>query len=116
MEDKGNISLFSKLGDETALENIANSFLRKILADIELKHLFDTVDIMEFRTTYVLYIKIALGGPFKDDGNQMNKIRSHLSEKGLNTIHQKTITKYFNEALEELKFSKAIIKEIKKLT
>ena len=83
MEDKGNISLFSKLGDETALENIANSFLRKILADIELKHLFDTVDIMEFRTTYVLYIKIALGGPFKDDGNQMNKIRSHLFRKRL---------------------------------
>ena len=104
-------SLFEKIGGEAAVDAAVDIFYRKVLADDQVNHFFEDVDMEKQAAKQKAFLTLAFGGPSNYSGQDMRDGHAHLVEKGLNESHFDAIMQHLGATLEELKVPADLINE-----
>ena len=94
-------SLFEKLGGREAVEDVVETFYRKVLADSRIKHFFDSVDMDRQILKQKSFITMVVGGPVSYSGKDMREAHKHLVARGLNDMHFDAVVELLGQSLNE---------------
>lgn len=64
-------SLYERLGGRAAIESVVDEFYDRVLADEDVNHHFEDVDMEALRNHQKLFIESVTGGPAEYDGREM---------------------------------------------
>lgn len=98
-----NVSLYTAIGEEAAIDAAVDLFYRKILQDPAISHFFDNTDMDEQRAKQKAFLTMVMGGPNEYTGKEMREAHKALVEKGLNDSHFDAVAGHLQSTLEELK-------------
>lgn len=94
-------SLYKKLGGETAIDQVVQTFYKKVLADARIKDFFNQLDMEKQIIKQKAFLSMVLGGPNQYSGRSMRVGHRHLVEKGLNDGHVDAVVQLLGEALTD---------------
>lgn len=97
-----NRSLFDKLGGAAAVTPAVNIFYAKVLKDDRIKHFFEGIDMHRQIIKQIEFLSMALGGPNKYSGADLQRAHTHLVHKGLNDTHFDAVLEHLGATLTEL--------------
>ena len=102
--DLENISLYDRIGGDTAIDVVLDKFYRKILMDDSIKHFFDDINITVQLGEQKNFLKMVFGGFPKGQYSMADLRASHqrLVAKGLNDKHIACVMKHLKDTLQEL--------------
>ncbi|MCC5876569.1 MAG: group 1 truncated hemoglobin, partial [Candidatus Sumerlaeia bacterium] len=106
-------TIYEQLGGEPAMQELAETFYRKMLSDDRVSHFFDDVDMDKQIAKQQAFLTIVAGGPNNYTGRDMRTSHAHLLEKGLNDTHVDVVIHYLGETLAEMGASAEIINTVK---
>ena len=64
-------TLYDRLGGEPAVGAVVNEFYDRVLADEQVSHHFDDVDMMDQRSHQTKFLSAVTGGPMQYEGDDM---------------------------------------------
>ena len=111
-----NMSLYSEIGGEGAVNAAVDIFYRKVLKDGRIKRFFDDVDMEKQAAKQKAFLTMAFGGPNSYTGLDMRKGHAHLVAKGLNDSHFDAVVEDLAATLKELKVSDKLIAQVAALS
>lgn len=100
---RNEMSLYSEIGGEGAVNAAVDIFYRKVLKDDRIKRFFDGVDMDKQAAKQKAFLTMAFGGPHNYSGADMRKGHAHLVAKGLNDAHFDAVMEHLGATLTELK-------------
>ncbi len=92
------MTLYEKLGGETAIMQIVDDFYKRILADDTVNKFFAHTDMKKQLRHQTSFISYALGGPKEYTGRSMEKAHEGLN---LQPEHFDAIAKHLGDAIAE---------------
>ena len=95
-------SLYEKIGGEAAVDAAVDVFYRKVLADPQISHFFDDVDMDAQRGKQKAFLAMAFGGPNNYTGKDLRSAHAPLVERGLNESHFGAVAGHLQSTLDEL--------------
>jgi hemoglobin len=98
-----NMSLFTEIGGEGAVNAAVDIFYRKVLKDERIKRFFDGVDMDKQAAKQKAFLTMAFGGPHNYSGEDMRRGHAHLVAQGLNDMHFDAVMEHLGATLTELK-------------
>jgi len=96
------MSLFTEIGGEPAVNAAVDIFYRKVLKDDRIKHFFDGVDMTKQAAKQKAFLTMAFGGPHNYTGEDMRKGHAHLVARGLNDSHFDAVMENLGATLTDL--------------
>ncbi|KAL4442051.1 hypothetical protein ABPG77_011312 [Micractinium sp. CCAP 211/92] len=103
----GKACIFSALGGAAAVEAAVDRFYERVLADPEVSHYFEGVDMKKQKAKQMAFMALAFGGPDSYRGRDMRT--AHQGLPGLATRHFDAILGHFVGTLEELGVQQDVI-------
>ena len=97
------MSLYSEIGGEGAVNAAVDIFYRKVLKDERIKRFFEGVDMNKQAAKQKAFLTMAFGGPHNYTGADMRKAHAHLVAQGLNDSHFDAVMENLGATLTELK-------------
>jgi len=94
-----NLSLYERLGGESAIETIVKELYDRVLADDELKPFFEHTSMEKQLAMQHEFLCAALGGPMTYTGKPLNHVHHG---RGISTRHFAKFAKCLLESLHEL--------------
>lgn len=98
-----NMSLYTEIGGEGAVNAAVDIFYRKVLKDERIKRFFAGVDMDKQAAKQKAFLTMAFGGPHNYSGADMRKGHAHLVAQGLNDTHFDAVMENLGATLTELK-------------
>lgn len=95
-------TLYERLGGEPAMQELAENFYRKMLADDRVSGFFDDVDMDRQIAKQKAFLTMVTGGPNNYTGRDMRTAHAPLVAKGLNDMHVDVVVQYLGETLAEM--------------
>ena len=102
-------SLYHKIGGAGAINATVDLFYTKVLADKEVKHFFEDVNMKRQHKMQKAFISAALGGPQPWTGKDLRKAHADLD---LKESDFNAIAGHLQETLQELKVKEELIKQV----
>lgn len=106
------ISLYERLGGQSAINTAVDIFYRKVLTDQRVNYFFDNVDMEKQIIKQKGFLTMVFGGPNHYTGKDMREGHRHLLKKGLNDSHVDIIIEHLSTTLRQLGASEADIQEV----
>lgn len=94
-------SLFQRLGGESAVHEVVETFYRKVLMDARISEFFDDVEMDRQMLKQQAFLTMVFGGPSAYTGKDMRAGHKHLVARGLNDSHVDAVIEILGEALAE---------------
>jgi hemoglobin len=94
-------SLFKRLGGRDAVEQVVETFYRKVLRDERISRFFDDVDMDRQLVKQQAFLTMVLGGPAAYTGKDMRDGHKHLVARGLNDSHVDAVIELLGASLAE---------------
>jgi truncated hemoglobin YjbI len=95
-------SLYETIGGRRTVSAAVESFYRRVLADITVRHFFSGVNMEHLRTRQSMFVSMLLGGQIVYTGREITTAHAGSREQGLNDTHFDTILLHFRASLEEV--------------
>ncbi len=103
---KKQLSLYDKLGGESAIDAVVSILYRKIIEDDELNGFFDGICVHYQQYKQKVFLSMVLGGPIQFSGKDLRKAHQRLVEdQGLSDAHFDGVLGHLRAALEEVDVS-----------
>ena len=99
---ENNDSLYLRVGGETGVNKLVESFYEKVLAEKSLNNFFRDIPMQQLKNMQKEFFSIALGGPAKY--SDINLSHAHQG-KGIKTSHFRTFVDILFDTLSELDIS-----------
>ncbi len=109
MVNKTAITLYEKLGGETAIGKVVDYFYELVLADETVNSFFKETDMEKQRKHQTKFISFALGGPNQYSGTSMAKAHEGMN---LQEVHFAAIAKHLSAALKHFGVSDSDVGEV----
>lgn len=106
------MSLFQRLGGESAIEAAVIGFYERVMADPTLAPFFDGLDMGAQIKKQVAFMTMAFAGPNRYTGRDLRTAHARLVERGLNDSHFDSVQIHLRMTLEELDIDPMTIGEI----
>jgi hemoglobin len=106
------MSLYSEIGGDAAVNAAVDIFYRKVLKDDRIKRFFDDVDMEKQAAKQKAFLTMAFGGPNNYTGLDMRKGHEHLVKRGLNDSHFDAVVEDLAATLKELNVSENLIAQV----
>jgi hemoglobin len=106
------MSLYSEIGGDAAVNAAVDIFYRKVLKDDRIKRFFDDVDMEKQAAKQKAFLTMAFGGPNNYTGLDMRKGHEHLVKRGLNDSHFDAVVEDLAATLKELNVSDNLIAQV----
>jgi hemoglobin len=106
------VSLYDRLGGETAVNTAVGIFYDKVLADDRINSFFDGVDMERQAAKQKAFLTMAFGGPNNYTGKDMRKGHMKLVARGLNDTHFDAVVENLGATLRELGVTEDLIGEV----
>ncbi len=90
-------TLYDRLGGQEAIGAVVDEFYDRVLADDQLVHYFDDVDMTKQRAHQTQFLSAVAGGPVEYDGDDMRTAHEHLE---INRADFGAIATHLEAALE----------------
>lgn len=71
-------TLYERLGGEDAIAAVVDEFYDRVLADEQVAHFFEDVDMQQQRAHQTQFISSVTGGPVEYTGEEMEAAHEHL--------------------------------------
>jgi hemoglobin len=97
-----NMSLFTEIGGEGAVNAAVDIFYRKVLKDERINRFFAGVDMDKQAAKQKAFLTMAFGGPHNYTGEDMRRGHAHLVAQGLNDTHFDAVMEHIGATLTEL--------------
>ncbi len=94
-------SLYLRLGGQSAVDAVTETFYRKVLTDARVSEFFDDVDMDRQIAKQTAFLTMVLGGPVVYTGKAMREGHAHLVARGLNDGHVDAVIELLGAALSE---------------
>lgn len=95
-------SLYEKIGGDAAVDAAVDLFYRKVLADPQISHFFEGVDMDAQRGKQKTFLSMVFGGPNDYTGKDLRSAHAPLVERGLNESHFGAVAGHLQNTLNEL--------------
>lgn len=92
-------SLYQRLGGQQAVDQVVETFYRKVLLDDRISSFFDDVDMDGQIQKQKSFLTMVFGGPTNYSGLAMREGHRHLVDRGLSDIHVDAVIELLGEAL-----------------
>jgi hemoglobin len=102
-------TLFERLGGMVSLDVAVDRFYDRLLADPELAHFFDSVDMRRQRAHQKAFLAMALGGPRGYRGRGLAEAHAHLD---INDHHVDLVAGHLVDVLVGLDVPQELIQEV----
>jgi hemoglobin len=106
------ISLYERLGGETAVEAAVVRFYEKVLADAALAPFFAHLDMGAQIKKQIAFMTMAFGGPHAYSGRDLTTAHAALVKNGLSDVHFDLIAQHLGDTLAELEVAQDVITEV----
>jgi len=93
------LSLYDRLGGESAIEAIVKALYDRVLADVDLRAFFEKTPMDKQRAMQHEFLCAALGGPMSYTGKPLAYVHQGL---GITTRHFAKFVQHFLETLRDL--------------
>ncbi|KAL4427836.1 hypothetical protein ABPG75_001925 [Micractinium tetrahymenae] len=103
----GTQCIFQALGGAAAVEAAVNRFYERVLADPDVSHYFEGVDMKKQKAKQVAFMALAFGGADCYRGRDMRT--AHQGLPGLSNRHFDAILGHFVDTLQELGVQQEVI-------
>jgi hemoglobin len=100
------ISIYERIGGESAVSAAVDRFYERVLADPELKDFFNGISMSKLKAHQFAFLSQALGGPKQYSGASMRDAHSRLA---IEQRHFDGVAVHLVETLRELGISEEII-------
>lgn len=105
-------SLYQRLGGQQAVDQVVETFYRKVLTDDRVSDFFDDVDMDRQILKQKAFLTMVFGGPANYSGLDMRAGHKHLVARGLDDSHVDAVIELLGTALAEHGVSSDDIAEI----
>jgi hemoglobin len=95
-------NLYEQIGGAAAVDAAVELFYGKVLADEQIRHFFEGVDIRRLAGHQKAFLTTAFGGPARYRGQAMRQGHAHLVARGLNDAHFDAVLELLGQTLAEL--------------
>ena len=97
------LSLYDRIGGEPAVKKAVNVLYRKIMADPEINHFFESVDITTQIERQTAFLSMIFGSKdYQYSSSDLRESHKHLVKSGLNDTHFDRLISHLNSSLKEL--------------
>ncbi len=97
------ISLYDRVGGDSAMELAVDVFYRKVLDDDLIGKFFEDVDMEAQRLKQKSFLAMAFGGPYQYTGKDMRDVHRHMVERlGLSDRHFDRLMAHFKASMLEI--------------
>jgi len=97
------LSLYDRIGGEPALRKVLDVFYRKVIADPEISHFFDNVDITSQIEHQKAFLSMVFGNKeYQYSSVDLRETHKHLVEAGLNDAHFDCLIAHMKSSFIEL--------------
>ncbi len=103
------MSLFEQIGGEGAVDAAVDIFYRKVLADPDLTHFFDKIDMDEQIAKQKSFLTMAFGGPNEYTGKDMREAHKDMD---IEEKHFQAVAGHLQATLEELSVPNDLINQV----
>lgn len=103
------MSIFDRIGGAAAVTAAVDDFYRRLIADPDLTHFFDGVDMKRLKTHQRSFIAAALGRPEPYLGRSMREAHSHLD---ISAADFDRVVAHLVETLTDLEVSASIVEQV----
>lgn len=110
--ESSRMSLFQRLGGESAIEAAVIGFYERVMSDPTLAPFFDGLDMGAQIKKQIAFMTMAFGGPTRYTGRDLRTAHARLVERGLNDSHFDSVQIHLRTTLEELDIDPMTIDEI----
>lgn len=94
-------SLFDRLGGHSAVEEVVETFYRKVLTDSRVSAFFDDVDMDRQIGKQRAFLTMVFGGPATYSGKDLRAGHEHLVARGLVDSHVDAVIELLGASLAE---------------
>lgn len=105
-------TLYERLGGEAAVEAAVVRFYEKVMANADVAHFFDGLDMEAQIEKQIAFMTMAFGGPNEYTGRDLRTAHAKLVKRGLGDAHFDAIASHLKETLEELEVAEETIVEV----
>lgn len=105
------LSLYERLGGESALQVAVPLFYDKVTADPLLAPFFESLDMDAQIRKQLGFMAHAFGGPAKYLGRDLRQAHERLLSKGLSDVHFDAVARHLETTLQELDVPAEMIAE-----
>ncbi len=109
------MSLYERLGGESAFTLAVDDFYRRMLSDERVAHFFDDVDMEGQIAKQKAFLTYVTGGPAAYTGKDMREAHAPLVERGLSDQHVDIVVEHLGGTLTSLGASPADVAEVAEL-
>lgn len=102
MTKESNVSLYTEIGGDGAVNAAVDIFYRKVLKDDRINRFFAGVDMEKQAAKQKAFLTMAFGGPHNYTGEDMRRGHAHLVAQGLNDMHFDAVMEHIGATLTEL--------------
>ena len=102
MTKESNVSLYTEIGGDGAVNAAVDIFYRKVLKDDRINRFFAGVDMEKQAAKQKAFLTMAFGGPHNYTGEDMRRGHAHLVAQGLNDSHFDAVMEHIGATLVEL--------------
>lgn len=93
--------LYQRLGGQKAVEEVVETFYRKVLTDDRISEFFDDIDMDVQIQKQKAFLTMVFGGPANYSGLDMRAGHKHLVDRGLTDKHVDAVIENLGAALSE---------------
>jgi hemoglobin len=94
-------SLYQKLGGQSAVDAVVETFYRRVLTDERVMDFFDDIDMDQQIAKQKAFLTMVFGGPVAYSGKDMRDGHRHLVARGLNDDHVDAVVELLAASLAE---------------
>jgi hemoglobin len=105
-------TLFERITSRATVDDLVESFYRKVLTDSRISHFFDDADMDRQMVKQKAFLTMAFGGPNEYTGKDMRTGHAHLLERGLNDSHVDAVIELLANTLRENEVADSDISQV----
>lgn len=105
-------TLFERISSKATVDNLVESFYRKVLTDECISRFFDDTDMERQMIKQKAFLTMAFGGPNEYTGKDMRLGHAHLLKLGLNDSHVDAVIELLGKTLREHEVAEADIAQV----
>jgi hemoglobin len=105
-------SLYERLGGQEAVQQVVETFYRKVLVDPRVSAFFDDVDMDRQIVKQQAFLTMVFGGPTAYTGKDMRDGHRHLVARGLSDTHVDAVIEILGATLAEHGVSQSDIADV----
>jgi hemoglobin len=108
-------TLYQKLGGQSAVDAVVETFYRRVLTDERVLDFFDDIDMDQQIAKQKAFLTMVFGGPVAYSGKDMRDGHRHLVARGLNDHHVDAVVELLAASLAEHGVNADDIAEVAKI-